>query len=93
MENPESLEEGLIAKSSLAQPNPVIVTNEVGERSGFPESDNSSAATPVVVLSTLVTICGSFAYGCSVRLHDWSSNFMLDGVYLSNVLHFQQTMD
>ncbi|GAY63885.1 hypothetical protein CUMW_229270 [Citrus unshiu] len=66
MENPESLEEGLIAKSSLAQPNPVIVTNEVGERSGFPESDNSSAATPVVVLSTLVAICGSFDYGCSV---------------------------
>ncbi|KDO44997.1 hypothetical protein CISIN_1g039083mg [Citrus sinensis] len=66
MENPESLEEGLIAKSSLAQSNPVIVTNEVGERSGFPESDNSSAATPVVVLSTLVAICGSFAYGCSV---------------------------
>ncbi|GAY63889.1 hypothetical protein CUMW_229270 [Citrus unshiu] len=65
MENPESLEEGLIAKSSLAQPNPVIVTNEVGERSGFPESDNSSAATPVVVLSTLVAICGSFDYGCS----------------------------
>ena len=66
MENPESLEEGLIAKSSLAQPNTVIVTNEVGERSGFPESDNSSAATPVVVLSTLVAICGSFAHGCSV---------------------------
>ncbi|KAL9450604.1 hypothetical protein AB3S75_012351 [Citrus x aurantiifolia] len=65
MENPESLEEGLIAKSSLAQPNPIKITNEVGERSGLPESDNSSA-TPVVVLSTLVAICGSFAHGCSV---------------------------
>lgn len=65
MENPESLEEGLIAKSSLAQPNPIKITNEVGERSGLPGSDNSSA-TPVVVLSTLVAICGSFAHGCSV---------------------------
>ncbi|KAH9754730.1 Sugar transporter ESL1 [Citrus sinensis] len=65
MENPESLEEGLIAKSSLAQPNPIKITNEVGERSGLPESDNSSA-TPVVVLSTLVAICGSFAHGCSL---------------------------
>ncbi|GAY58813.1 hypothetical protein CUMW_189720 [Citrus unshiu] len=64
MENPESLEEGLIAKSSLAQPNPIKITNEVGERSGLPGSDNSSA-TPVVVLSTLVAICGSFAHGCS----------------------------
>ncbi|KAH9688798.1 Sugar transporter ESL1 [Citrus sinensis] len=65
MENPESLEEGLIAKSSLAQPNPIKITNEVGERSGLPGSDNSSA-TPVVVLSTLVAICGSFAHGCSL---------------------------
>ena len=65
MENPESLEEGLIAKSSFAQPNPIKITNEVGERSGLPGSDNSSA-TPVVVLSTLVAICGSFAHGCSV---------------------------
>lgn len=28
--------------------------------------ESDSAATPVVVLSTLVAICGSFADGCSV---------------------------
>ncbi|KAL9450611.1 hypothetical protein AB3S75_012354 [Citrus x aurantiifolia] len=66
MENPQqNSEEGLMPKSSPPQPNPAIVANEAGQGSGFPESDKSSA-TPVVVLSTLVAICGSFAYGCTI---------------------------
>lgn len=65
MENQQNSDEELIAKSSLTQPNLTITTNEIGESSGLPEIDNSSA-TPVVALSTLVAICGSFAYGCAV---------------------------
>ncbi|KAH9688762.1 Sugar transporter ERD6-like 5 [Citrus sinensis] len=73
MENPQqNSEEGLMPKSPPPQPNPAIVANEVGEGSGFPESDKSSA-TPVVVLSTLVAICGSFAYGCTVSIIPLSS--------------------
>lgn len=77
MENPQqNSEEGLMPKSPPPQPNPAIVANEVGEGSGFPESDKSSA-TPVVVLSTLVAICGSFAYGCTVSSIPLSSYMFL----------------
>ena len=77
MENPQqNSEEGLMPKSSPPQPNPAIVANEAGQGSGFPESDKSSA-TPVVVLSTLVAICGSFAYGCTVSSIPLSSYMFL----------------
>ncbi|KAH9754723.1 Sugar transporter ERD6-like 5 [Citrus sinensis] len=90
MENPQqNSEEGLMPKSSPPQPNPAIVANEAGQGSGFPESDKSSA-TPVVVLSTLVAICGSFAYGCTVSSIPLSSPVITNNE-VSNVSGLQES--
>lgn len=94
MDRPEeSLEERLIPSSSLA--------NENGDGCGMQESDSS--ATPAVVLSTLVAICGSFAYGCSVctiiiimflvlfslfLFIYFLSVIFLDGVYLDMLISY-----
>lgn len=58
----ESLNEGL----PFIVRRPAITNNEVSNVSGPQESDSS--ATPAVIFSTLVAVCGSFAYGCAVSL-------------------------
>lgn len=52
----ESLEVGLLPRSSVPETN--STTNST--------VDGDSSATPIVILSTLVSICGSFAFGCTV---------------------------
>ncbi|GAY63893.1 hypothetical protein CUMW_229290 [Citrus unshiu] len=56
----ESLNEGL----PFIVRRPAITNNEVSNVSGLKESDSS--ATPAVIFSTLVAVCGSFAYGCAI---------------------------
>ncbi|KDO42694.1 hypothetical protein CISIN_1g048699mg, partial [Citrus sinensis] len=58
METSESLEEGLIPDPPFLVPRPVITNNEISNGSCLQESD--SVATPAVVFSSLVAICGSF---------------------------------
>ncbi|KAA8545054.1 hypothetical protein F0562_019847 [Nyssa sinensis] len=60
------MEEGLETWSLLAEQKPGVNSN-VGQHGGVADggSSSSSSATAVVVLSTFVTCCGSFAYGCA----------------------------
>ncbi|KAA8545056.1 hypothetical protein F0562_019845 [Nyssa sinensis] len=63
------MEEGLVTWSLLAEQKPGVDSN-VGQHGGVGDggsssSPSSSASTAVVVLSTFVTCCGSFAYGCA----------------------------
>ena len=59
----ERLEEGLLLpSSSLEEPSSLRpVFNGIDDELG-----GDSSATPVVVFSTLVAICGSFCTGCGV---------------------------
>lgn len=66
METSESLKEGLVPGPPFLVRRPVITNIEISNVSGLQESDSS--ATPAVIFSTLVAVCGSFAYGCAVSL-------------------------
>lgn len=66
MTRSESLEEGLIATSSVVL-DPNSTTDGIGDGSGMSECDSS--ATHAVVFSTVVALCGSFTFGCSVSNH------------------------
>lgn len=66
----ETMEEGLLALSGSKS----NINGASGSGSDvITPSGSSSSVTPVVVLSTLVALCGSFGYGCavsdSVNLH------------------------
>ncbi|KAA8545055.1 hypothetical protein F0562_019846 [Nyssa sinensis] len=63
------MEEGIVTWSLLAEQKPGVDSN-VGQHAGIAaggssSSSSSSSATAVVVLSTFVTCCGSFGYGCA----------------------------
>lgn len=55
----ESLEEGLVSKHSNPE-------TQVDVSNGLNGGGGDSSATPVLVFSTLVAICGSFSAGCGV---------------------------
>lgn len=55
----ESLEEGLLPSSSILE------ANHTGDGSDITEQSDSSA-TPIVVFSTFISVCGFLVLGCSV---------------------------
>ncbi|KAH9754771.1 Sugar transporter ERD6-like 5 [Citrus sinensis] len=74
METSESLEEGLIPDPPFLVPRPVITNNEISNGSCLQESD--SVATPAVVFSSLVAICGSFLM--ATQNHYCSNGSLID---------------
>ncbi|XWS57591.1 hypothetical protein CRYUN_Cryun09bG0186800 [Craigia yunnanensis] len=60
----ESMEEGLLTSRYL--PNETKPTSNVDGCGSRSDNLNKPLSTPVLVFSTLVAVCGSFCYGCSL---------------------------
>ncbi|KAL0005800.1 hypothetical protein SO802_013361 [Lithocarpus litseifolius] len=68
-----------------------LVTTELGEEKAQPNTDGgditptgaSTTATPVVVLSTLVALCGSFCTGCAIGYSSPAESGILEDLDIS----------
>lgn len=60
----QSLEEGLLPSSSMRESNQTDDGNGDGSDMGTEKFDSS--ATPIVVFSTIISICGFLVLGCAV---------------------------
>ncbi|XP_031261572.1 sugar transporter ERD6-like 10 [Pistacia vera] len=58
----ENLEEGLLPSSSIFEHANIV--SGIGDGDDITDQTDSSA-TPVVVFSTFITVCGYFSYGCA----------------------------
>ncbi|XP_024187039.1 sugar transporter ESL1 isoform X1 [Rosa chinensis] len=72
------MEEGLLMAGSKSNINAAS-----GECSDFMNPSGSSSATPVVVLSTLVALCGAFGYGCAIGYSSSAESGILEDLGLT----------